>query len=483
MYIRVLPSRRNALLLSQPLLVSNVERYVTSHFRSFGTKPNCSSKISTTIETPSQSWRIPRGSHSIRVLDPGELSLNLGPRRSMNMCQAINDALHIALQTEERSCVFGEDVSFGGVFRCTAGLREKFGPHRVFNTPLSEQGIAGFAIGMATTIGSSAFPPFPPSSLRPSATYSSTPSTLNSPPSAPFTPSTSQAPSPMVIACAEIQFADYLLPALDQIASEAARMRFRSGGDFACGGLTIRAPCGAVGHGGLYHSQSPEALLAHIPGIRVVVPSGPAEAKGLLLASLREPDPVVFFEPKILYRRAIEEVPECDYEIPLGKGRIACRGSDVTLVGWGSQLRVLLEVAEEFSKGKYSLSSVKTKPYNGVSQYNAGQGFQKTSSPKASIISCEVIDLRSLQPWDCDLICSSVNKTGRLIVSHEASESGGFGAEIVARVSKKCFDRMRSPPMRIAGSDIPPIPAAHEGLYLPGKERVVEAVLEALHYG
>ena len=215
----------------------------------------------------------------------------------MNLFTAINDAMRIALETDPRAIVFGEDVGFGGVFRCTVDLREKFGAHRVFNTPLCEQGIAGFGIGYAAMGGT---------------------------------------------AIAEIQFADYIFPAADQIINEAAKYRYRSGGQFDCGGLTIRTPYGAVGHGGLYHSQSPEAYFTHTPGLVVVMPRSPVTAKGLLLSCIRERNPCVFFEPKALYRAAVEEVPEGDFTIPLRVAEIVQAGTDITLVGWGAQVHVLM---------------------------------------------------------------------------------------------------------------------------------------------
>lgn len=205
-----------------------------------------------------------------------------GDLREMNLFQAVNNAMEIALASDDSAVVFGEDVAFGGVFRCTLNLREKFGQDRVFNSPLCEQGIAGFGIGMAA-MGATAI--------------------------------------------AEIQFADYIFPAFDQIVNEAAKYRYRSGGMFDVGGLTIRAPCSAVGHGGHYHSQSPEAYFAHTPGLKVVMPRSPIQAKGLLLASIRDRNPVVFFEPKILYRAAIEQVPLGDFELPLGKAEILRPGT------------------------------------------------------------------------------------------------------------------------------------------------------------
>ncbi len=194
-------------------------------------------------------------------------------------------------------------------------------------------------------------------------------------------------------AIAEIQFADYIFPAFDQIVNEAAKFRFRSGNQFNCGGLTIRTPCGAVGHGGLYHSQSPEAYFCHTPGLKVVIPSGPADAKGLLLKSIRTQDPVIFFEPKALYRAAVEEVPVGDYEIELGQAKIVREGKDITMVGWGGQVNVMKKAAD----------------------LAAELG-----------ISCELIDMRTLLPWDEESVYNSVIKTGRLIVTHEAPVSPFF---------------------------------------------------------
>lgn len=321
----------------------------------------------------------------------------------MNLFSAINDAMRVAMQTDPTAIVFGEDVGFGGVFRCSVGLQEEFGPHRVFNTPLCEQGIAGFAIGYAS-MGKTAI--------------------------------------------AEIQFADYIFPAFDQLVNEAAKFRYRSGNQFNCGGLTVRAPCGAVGHGALYHSQSPEAYFCHTPGLRVVVPSSPADAKGLLLSSIRCPDPVIFFEPKALYRAAVEEVPVGDYEVPLGVARILQAGSDVTLVGWGGQMGVLQK----------------------ASALAAEQG-----------ISCELIDLRSLLPWDRETVTRSVSKTGRLVVSHEAPITGGFAAEIAATVQNDCFLSLEAPIQRICGYDTP-FPLAFERLYVPDAHKVLEAIKVSVNF-
>ncbi|KDD73200.1 transketolase, partial [Helicosporidium sp. ATCC 50920] len=300
------------------------------------------------------------------------------------------------------SLVFGEDVSFGGVFRCTVGLAERFGRDRCFNTPLCEQGILGFAVGAAA-----------------------------------------EGCTPI----AEIQFADYIFPAFDQIVNEAAKFRYRSGSSYNVGGLTVRTPYGAVGHGGHYHSQSPEAFFTHVPGVKVVMPSGPAEAKGLLLSSIRDPNPVIFFEAKMLYRTAVEEVPVGDVEIPLGKAAVRRQGSDVTLVGWGQQVLVVEAAARQLAE-----------------QHG---------------ISAEVIDLRTLLPWDADTVAESVQKTGRLVVSHEAPITSGFGAEVVATIADRCFWSLEAPPVRVAGYDTP-FPVVLEPVYLPSALRIVDAVRKLL---
>lgn len=323
--------------------------------------------------------------------------------KRMNLFTAVNDAMRVALRTDPTAVVFGEDVGFGGVFRCSVGLQEEFGKQRVFNTPLCEQGIAGFAIGYA---------------------------------------------SMGCTAVAEIQFADYIFPAFDQIVNEAAKFRYRSGNQFNCGGLTIRAPCGAVGHGAHYHSQSPEAYFCHTPGLKVVMPSGPVDAKGLLLASIRDEDPVIFFEPKVLYRSAVEDVLEGDYEVPLGKGKVMQEGSDVTVVAWGAQVHVVM----------------------------------KAAAAAAELgISVEVIDLRTLLPWDQTLVGESVAKTGRLIVTHEAPRTGGFASEISSAIQEQCFLSLESPIQRICGMDTP-FPLAFEKYYVPDFLRLLEGIKQSVNY-
>lgn len=322
----------------------------------------------------------------------------------MNLLQAINSALILEMERNSKVVVFGEDVGhFGGVFRATSNLQEKFGKDRCFNTPLTEQGIIGFANGMA-----------------------------------------SQGSFPV----AEIQFADYIFPAFDQIVNETAKFRYRSGGQFTCGSLTIRTPYGGGIAGGLYHSQSPEAFFAHIPGMKIVIPRNPYQAKGLLLASIRDDNPVLFMEPKRLYRASVSDVPEGDYTLPLGKADIVEQGSDITLLAWGAQVEII----------------------------------QKAAAMAAEIgISCEVIDLRSILPWDAALVCESVMKTGRLVINHEAPQTGGFASEIAATVQDKCFLYLESPIARVCGMDTP-YPLAHEKEYMPDHLKTFEAIKRTMNY-
>jgi 2-oxoisovalerate dehydrogenase E1 component beta subunit len=300
--------------------------------------------------------------------------------------------------------VFGEDVGhFGGVFRATSNLQEKFGKGRCFNTPLTEQGIIGFANGLASQ-GS--------------------------------------------VAVAEIQFSDYIFPAFDQIINETAKWRYRSGGQFTCGTLTIRTPYGGGIAGGHYHSQSPEAFFAHIPGMKVVIPRNPRQAKGLLLASIRDDNPVLFMEPKKLYRASVGDVPQSDYELPLGKADMVKEGNDITLLAWGAQVEIIetaAVMAEEIG------------------------------------VSCEIIDLQSILPWDVETICESVCKTGRLLINHEAPLTGGFASEIAATVQERCFLSLESPIARVCGLDTP-FPLAHEKEYMPDHLKTFEAIKRTMDY-
>ncbi|WP_282146226.1 alpha-ketoacid dehydrogenase subunit beta [Alteromonas stellipolaris] len=322
----------------------------------------------------------------------------------MNLLQAINNALITAMTAEEKVMVFGEDVGhFGGVFRATSHLQEKFGKGRCFNTPLTEQGIIGFANGLA-----------------------------------------SQGSFPV----AEIQFGDYIFPAFDQIVNETAKWRYRSGGQFDVGGLTIRTPYGGGISGGHYHSQSPEAFFAHCAGLKVVIPRDPYQAKGLLLASIRDKNPVLFLEPKRLYRASIADIPEDDYELPLGKADLVQEGSDITLLGWGAQIEILQKAAEmALDDG----------------------------------VSCEIIDLRSILPWDAEAVINSVMKTGRLLINHEAPLTGGFASEIAATIQEECFLYLEAPISRVCGLDTP-YPLAHETEYMPDETKTYEAIKRSLHY-
>nr|WP_153663908.1 transketolase C-terminal domain-containing protein [Shewanella intestini] len=316
----------------------------------------------------------------------------------MNMLHAINEALSIEMEKNQRMVVFGEDVGhFGGVFRATSGLQEKFGRDRCFNTPLTEQGIAGFANGLASN---------------------------------------------GMTAVAEIQFADYIFPAFDQIVNESAKFRYRSGNLFDVGGLTYRTPYGGGIAGGHYHSQSPEAYFTQTPGVKVVVPRNPEQAKGLLLAAIRDPNPVIFFEPKRLYRASVGEVPEGDYEIELGKAEVVKQGTDITVLAWGAQM----EIVEKACK-----------------------------TAEADGISCEIIDLRSLAPWDVDTVAASVKKTGRLLINHEAPLTGGFAGEIAATIQQECFLYLESPINRVCGLDTP-YPLIHEKEYMPDEHKTYEAI-------
>lgn len=322
----------------------------------------------------------------------------------INLLQAINQALDSTLAQNDLAICFGEDVGhFGGVFRATSHLQEKYGKQRCFNTPLTEQGIIGFANGAAAQ---------------------------------------------GMTAIAEIQFADYIFPAFDQIVNESAKFRYRSGNEFNVGSLTIRTPYGGGINGAHYHSQSPEAYFTHTPGLKIVVPRNPYQAKGLLLASIRDPNPIIFFEPKKLYRASVGEVPDKDYELPLGKGEVLREGTDITLVAWGAQVEAIEKAAD----------------------MAAEQG-----------ISCELIDLRTLLPWDRDLLAASVKKTGRLIINHEAPKTSGFGAEIAAAIQEECFLYLESPIIRVTGLDTP-FPLALEKEYMPDALKTFEAIKASMTF-
>ena len=334
----------------------------------------------------------------------------------MTMIEAIRNAMDVSMGRDETVVVFGEDVGyFGGVFRCTQGLQQKYGTSRCFDTPINELGIVGTAIGMAAY------------GLRP---------------------------------CVEIQFADYVYPAYDQIVSEAARLRYRSAGEFTCP-MVIRMPTGGGIFGGQTHSQSPEALFTHVSGLKVVVPSNPQDAKGLLIAAIEDPDPVIFLEPKRLYngpfdghherpvtpwsKHPLGEVPEGHFALPLGRATVRREGSAVTVLAYGTMVYVAAAAADETG------------------------------------VDAEVIDLRTLLPLDLDAIVASVRKTGRCVVVHEATLTSGFGAELAALMQQHCFYHLEAPILRVTGWDTP-YPHAQEWDYFPGAARVgraFQAVMEA----
>lgn len=321
----------------------------------------------------------------------------------MNLVQAINSGLRGAMLENDDVLVMGEDVGrLGGVFRVTQGLQEEFGVERVIDTPLSETGIIGTAIGMALH------------GMRP---------------------------------VSEIQFADFIYPGFDQLVSEAAKYRYRTAGEFQVP-MVVRAPYGGGIRGGQYHSQSPEALFIHTAGLKVVCPSNPYDAKGLLIEAIRDDDPVVFFEPKRVYRAIKMEVPAEPYGIPLSEARVVRAGEQVTCVAWGAMLYEAFSAAEEASR----------------------QG-----------IDVEVIDLRTLWPLDIDTIVSSVKKTGRLVVVHEAPQTCGFGGELVALVTEHAFLHLEAPPRRVTGWDTP-FPQTLEHEYLPLAHRITPALVETARY-
>jgi pyruvate dehydrogenase E1 component beta subunit len=314
------------------------------------------------------------------------------------MVQSINDALRVAMRADERVVVLGEDVGkVGGVFRVTAGLQDEFGEERVIDTPLSENGIVGSAVGMAL--------------------YG-------------------------ILPVVEIQFADFIWPAYDQIVNELAKYRYRSGGEYSAK-IVIRTPVGGGIRGGHYHSQHPEAAFIGVPGLKVVIPSNPYDAKGLLLASIRDPDPVIFFEPKRIYRAAKGEVPDGDYVVPLESANVVRAGRHVTVLAYGAMLYEALDAANKAAeKG----------------------------------VDAEVIDLRTLWPLDVNTVVDSVKRTGRLVVVHEAPRTAGFGAELVTLVAERAFFHLEAPPVRVTGFDTP-FPYTLEMEYLPLSHRILPAIL------
>ena len=323
--------------------------------------------------------------------------------RTINLIQAVTEAIAEEMERDQRVVLFGEDVGArGGVFMATAGLQERFGKNRVFDTPLSEASIVGAAVGMAVR------------GLRP---------------------------------IAEIQFADYMGPGFDQIISQAAKIRYRSGGQFTAP-MVIRTPSGGGVKGGHHHSQSPESYYTHTPGLKVVMPSTPYDAKGLLKAALRGEDPVNYFEPKRLYRAAKGEVPDHDYVVKLGEAAIRREGSDLSLIGYGG-------VMPDLEKAAGAL---------------AAEG-----------VSVEVIDLRSLVPWDRDRVLTSVQKTGRAVLVSEAPRISNFMGEVAYVIQEQVFDSLTAPVGQVAGFDTP-YPYVQDKVYLPGANRIVAACVQALNY-
>jgi 2-oxoisovalerate dehydrogenase E1 component beta subunit len=332
------------------------------------------------------------------------------------MVEAIRDAMDVMMTRDRRVVVFGEDVGyFGGVFRCTEGLQRKYGAARCFDAPISEDGIVGVAVGMGAY------------GLRP---------------------------------VAEIQFADYMYPAYDQIVSEAARLRYRSAGEFTAP-IVVRMPCGGGIFGGQTHSQSPEALFTHVCGLKTVIPSNPYDAKGLLIAAIEDDDPVIFLEPKRIYngpfdghpdrpvvpwsRHPLAETPDGHYTVPLGIAALRREGSAVTVLAYGTMVHVAEAAVAETG------------------------------------VDAEILDLRTLVPLDVDAIERSVRKTGRCVILHEATRTSGFGAELSAQVQERCFHHLESPILRVTGWDTP-YPHAQEWDYFPGPDRVgraLRAVVEA----
>lgn len=332
----------------------------------------------------------------------------------MNMIQALNSAMDVMLGKDPSVVVMGQDVGyFGGVFRTTDGLQRKYGEHRVLDTPIAEGGIVATAIGMSVN------------GLRP---------------------------------VAEIQFADYIYPGYDQIVSELARIRYRTGGEFAVP-VTVRTPCGGGIRGGQTHSQSPEALFAHVSGLKVLMPSNPYDAKGLLISAIEDDDPVIFFEPKRLYNGPFDgdpnkpavpwsahpkgDVPEGHYQVPIGRAEVVREGSAISVITYGTMVHVCEAAA------------------------------------RAMNLDAEIIDVRSIVPLDIETIAGSVKKTGRCAVAHEATRFAGFGAELVATVQEECFWHLEAPIQRVAGWDTP-YPHAFEWEYFPGQARITAALKAAM---
>ena len=322
---------------------------------------------------------------------------------TLNLVQAINLALTQEMETDDRVVILGEDVGLnGGVFRVTEGLQQRFGAERVVDTPLAESGIMGSAIGLAMA------------GMRPAP---------------------------------EIQFEGFLGPAYDQLVNHAGRFRTRTRGAITIP-MTVRVPVGGGIHAPELHSDSPEAIYAHSPGLKIVMPSTPYDAKGLLISAIRDPDPVIFFEPKRVYRSFREETPEDEYTIPIGEAKIVSEGSDITVVTWGASLFECLQAMDELPED----------------------------------VSVELVDLRTIYPLDMDTIAASVEKTGRCVIVHEAPKTCGLGAEIASRLMEQCFLHLEAPVQRVTGFDTVMPYYKLENAYLPDAERVQEAVTQCLAY-
>lgn len=319
----------------------------------------------------------------------------------LNIVEALNLALHQEMARDENVIVLGEDVGIdGGVFRVTDGLYKKFGKDRVIDTPLAESGIVGVSIGMALF------------GLKP---------------------------------VAEIQFSGFIYPAFDQIVSHASRIRNRTRGRLSCP-LVVRSPYGGGIKALEHHSESFEAIFVHTPGLKVVIPSNPYDAKGLLISSIRDPDPVIFYEPMRIYRAIKQEVPDLDYSVPIGEAEVIRYGDDVTVISYGAMVRECLEAAE-----------------------------------KINDVSVEVIDIKTLKPLDIGTIIKSVNKTNRAVIVHEAPKTSGFGAEIAALINEKALLSLEAPVKRIAGFDTAFPLAKLEKYYLPD-ERIIKGIREVMEF-
>lgn len=322
----------------------------------------------------------------------------------LTLLEAVRAALDFELERDSSVLVFGEDVGKnGGVFRATEGLQKKYGENRVFDTPLAESAIVGAAIGMAVN------------GLKP---------------------------------VAEIQFDGFTYPAFNQLISHASRMRTRSRGKFSCS-LVIRVPYGGGVHGPEHHSESPETFYAHVPGLKVVIPSTPADAKGLLLSAIRDPDPVIFFEPKKLYRTVKGNVSDGDYTVPIGKARLVQEGADMSIITWGAMVSVCQEAAQKAAQ-------------NGIS--------------------IEIIDIRTIAPYDQDAVLATAQKTGRVLIVHEAPRTIGFSAEIAAQIAEKSLFYLKAPIERVTGYDTVMPLYKLEKLYLPDKQRVLQAIEKVMQY-